>query len=73
MPRESTKELICKGLGYCCEYAFFNAHKHVRPYLIAARLGVSKKTVQYKRVLFNEGEMKCQNHRHCIEKLRQKR
>jgi hypothetical protein len=66
----TAKELICKGLGYCCEWAFFKAHKHVRTGLIAARLGMAETTVHNKRIDFSNGDMKCTNQARCLEKLK---
>jgi hypothetical protein len=57
--------MICEGLGYCCEYAFFRLHK--RTGLIAARLGVEDRTVRYHKMAFKDGKLKCQHAEKCLK------
>jgi hypothetical protein len=62
--RASVKQLICKGLGYCCLYAFFSIYK--RTGVIAARLGASERAIRYRRAAFKRGEMKCEKCKGCL-------
>ena len=65
-PRESlTSTLITQGLGYCCPAWFWERFWEVPTELVAARLGISERSVQRHRKSFNEGECKCQNREKC--------
>ena len=65
MTRPTVQSLICEGLGYCCEYAFFRLHRQTG--LIAARLGINPRTVRYHKQRFKEKEMKCENCAKCLK------
>lgn len=54
-----TSELITDSLGYCCEYYFFRRYKNND--LIAARLGVSERTVRRHREAAKPDELYCKN------------
>lgn len=56
--RVTVRELICDGLGYCCEYAFFRMEK--RTGLIAERLGVDARTVRYHKMAYKDGDLVCE-------------
>lgn len=57
--RSPFETLVCGGLGYCCPYAFLRVNKQTG--MIAARLGVTERTVRLWKARFNSGELKCQN------------
>ncbi len=59
------KLLVTTGLGYCCEAAFFRAIKQTGA--IATRLGVSDRAVRYRKELFNEGKIKCEGCKNCMD------
>lgn len=62
MPRQTLHLMICsptQGLGYCCEWVFFSCFRSTR--LIAARLGVSPRTVRMHKKAARESG--------CCEKL----
>jgi len=67
--RESlTAHLITGGLGYCCE-AWFWAHFAAIPAdLLAARLGVTERTIQRHRLLLKQGELGCQGKINCLNR-----
>lgn len=60
-------DLICgkDGLNYCCEWAFFSLYG--RTGLIAERLGVCKRAVQYHRMAFKDGNSKCEKLESCLK------
>jgi hypothetical protein len=62
--RSQTEALICDGLGYCCAYAFFRVHK--RTGMIAARLGVTDRTVRYWKSKFKRKELQCYGNATCM-------
>lgn len=67
-PRESlTASLITSGLGYCCEAWFWRWFAEVPSETVAIRLGVTMRTIQRRRALFNQGELKCQMKSKCLE------
>lgn len=61
------RTLVCSptGLNYCCLWAFFRKHK--RTTLVALRLGVSTRDVQYWRARFRAGEFKCEASSRCLK------
>lgn len=63
--RETVHSLICDGLGYCCEFAFFRLNK--RTGLIAARLGVTDRAIRYHKAAFKAGEFRCKNAAKCLK------
>ena len=65
LPRQTLERLICEGLGYCCEYAFFKLHKQTG--LIAARLGLGERTVRYHKMAFKDGCLKCEGKENCLK------
>ena len=68
-PRESlTSSLITQGLGYCCPAWFWNRFWTIPTDLIAARLGVSERTINRHRKAFNEGECMCEGKPNCRRK-----
>lgn len=58
--------LVCEGLGYCCEWAFFYAHKNITTGMIATRLGCDRRTVNYHRKPFREGALRCDECKGCL-------
>src|SRR5512146_1915593 len=63
--RVTVESLICEGLGYCCEFAFFTCFK--RTGLIAERLGVEARTVRYHKMAFKDGRLKCRGAATCLK------
>lgn len=58
--RENTVSyLITAGLGYCCEWAFFNLFIDKPTSLIADRLGVTKRAVNIHKRAWREGKTTC--------------
>ncbi len=55
-----TSSLITDGLGYCCEWLFFHRFKDRTDSLIAARLGVSPRTVRQHRIKVMLGQLGCE-------------
>jgi hypothetical protein len=71
-PRVSlTSHLITKGLGYCCPAFFWERFWEVPTDIVAARLGVSERTVSRHRKLANESGFKCEQTEKC--KLNQRK
>ena len=67
--RLTVEHLICDGLGYCCQFAFFSLHRQTG--LIAARLGVCERAIRYHKMAFKHGDMECQHLKTCLkEKLK---
>ena len=66
-PQPLFHHLITQGLGYCCEWFFFS--RYGRTGLIAARLGVSKRLVQYARSRMKNGECSCEHSPNCMKKF----
>lgn len=67
-PRQSlTSTLVTSGLGYCCEAWFWQWFAEVPSETVAIRLGVTMRTVQRRRALFNQGELKCQMKSKCFD------
>lgn len=64
--RVTFSSLVCNDLGYCCEWAFFRLFKQTS--FIAARLGVSRRTVCYHKARFKTGELTCQGCPTCLKK-----
>jgi len=66
-PRVNSVEyLITVGLGYCCEALFWEMYRDVGVDIIAARLGVSERTVR--RHLQTQGERSCAKVGNCLGK-----
>lgn len=63
--RITVKHLICEGLGFCCEYAFFKLQK--RTGLIADRLGVTDRAIRYHKLAFKDGNMACERRDKCLK------
>ena len=66
-PQPLFHKLITEGLGYCCEWFFFS--RYGRTDLIALRLGVSKRLVQYARARARNGECSCEHAPNCMKKF----
>lgn len=63
--RQTVELLICEGLGYCCEYAFFKLYR--RTSLIADRLGVTPRAVRYHKAQFDNKELTCKGREKCLK------
>lgn len=63
--RSLIKTLVTEGLGYCCPWAFFKIFRKTPE--IAARLGVSPRTVQRAKREVDEGEEKCKQCANCMK------
>ncbi len=57
--------LIKQGLGYCCPWAFFKIFRRTPE--IAARLGVSDRTIQRCKRAVKEGELECEHCANCMK------
>lgn len=57
--------LIVDGLGYCCTWAFFSIFRKTA--VIAARLGVSTRTVQRGKARVDDGLDKCRGCKNCMK------
>ena len=70
LSRDKTRELsylVTSGLGYCCEYFFFDCFKKVGTTLIATRLGCSPSTVSHHRKAFRLGQLECAKCEGCLK------
>ena len=65
--RQTVRVLITQGLGYCCPWFFFQHFR--RPGIIADRLGVTKRAVQYLKADVRDGVEVCQNCPNCAKAL----
>ena len=63
-PRTNVESLVTDGLGYCCPFKFFSIYKDNS--LIAARLGVSERTVRRYKEALREGRLACTNAPNCL-------
>lgn len=59
-------KLVHEELGFCCFWAFFKVHKPVPTGMLAAGLGLSRRTVQTYRQPFRRGEYKCLKCENCL-------
>ena len=57
---------VTEGLGYCCEFFFWQKYAGVDTELIAARLGVSERTVRRRRLMAQQGKLKCKKEEQCL-------
>jgi hypothetical protein len=65
--RITLRHLICDGLGYCCEWAFWSYFKMPRHTpLIAERLGVTERAVQKRRAAWRRKELRCEACAKCM-------
>lgn len=53
--------------GWCCPWAFFAANRSVRTGLLAARLGVSERTIQDWRNYYNNNRISCKDNGPCMK------
>lgn len=65
MTRLTVKMMIEEDLGYCCEWAFFNLYR--RTALIAARLGVTTRAVEYHKAAARDGCLVCGGKANCLK------
>ena len=67
--RYTIQNLVCgtDGLGYCCLNLFYSRYKSST--LIAARLGVSVRAVEYGLNTFRKGGYKCQESEKCMIRI----
>lgn len=63
--RPSITTLITQGLGYCCPWAFFSIFRQTP--IIAARLGVSERSVRRAKAQVDDGEVCCEECAHCMK------
>lgn len=64
----STEYLITTGLGYCCMWKFFSLYHDTA--LIAARLGVSERSIRRYKAAAAEGELCCNDCPNCMKSYR---
>ena len=64
MTRPTVKSLITQDLGYCCTWFFFKHYRNTA--LIAARLGVTQRAVQYAKADVDNGVCRCEGHPGCL-------
>ena len=62
----SIESLIVDGLGYCCEWKFFQLYKDTE--LIAARLGMSERAVRRHKQWAANGTTGCEFRKNCLDK-----
>ena len=62
--RSQFEQLVCDGLGYCCPYALFRVTK--RTGMIAARLGMTDRTVRLWKAKFKAKEIGCEKRPNCM-------
>ena len=62
----SVQFLITDGLGYCCEQFFWAAFEGISSELIAARLGVARRTVNRHRQWYHDGRFECAARDSCM-------
>lgn len=68
--RQSVRELLSRGLGFCCPWAALEANRHISSEVLGARLGVSGRAIRYAWEDISKGGMKCEHCRNCMkEKL----
>ena len=60
----SLPSLVEQDLGYCCTWFFFTHYRSTS--LIAARLGLSQRTVQTWKARVLSGELKCNGRESCL-------
>lgn len=63
---QSLKDLVVDGLGYCCVWVFFEFISK-RTGMIAARLGVTERTVRRWKERFRAGEFRCSHCKGCMK------
>lgn len=63
--RPYIETLIVEGLHYCCPWAFFKIFRKTA--VIAARLGVSDRTVRRAKARVDSGERKCEGCARCMK------
>jgi len=68
MTRPTINSMITEDLGYCCEYFFFSLYRQTS--LIAARLGVSPRTIRYHKAASKRGQVVCEKKDCCMKKKR---
>mgnify|MGYP001603033030 CR=1 FL=1 len=62
----NTEYLVTSGLGYCCLWKFLSLYHDNE--LIAARLGVSVRTIRRYRARMTAGEFTCINAANCLRR-----
>lgn len=62
--RITVVRLITEDMGYCCPHFFFKRFRLTG--LIAARLGMSKRAVQYAKARVNSGCSTCEHKPNCM-------
>ena len=62
----TVEHLIVVGLGYCCEWFFWERYWETNPNLVAARLGVEVDTIRRHRAKFADEQYACQNCPSCL-------
>ena len=62
----NTSDLITTGLGYCCEWHFFQRYRDAR--LIAARLGITERTVRQHLYDALAGKVGCTDCKRCVKR-----
>lgn len=62
--RITVSSLITEDMGYCCLWFFFKRFR--RTGLIAARLGLSKRAVQYAKARVDSGCTACPHKANCM-------
>lgn len=67
-PRASTRptvnHLVTEGLGYCCEWFFFQHFKDTQ--VVADRLGVTDRAIRLAKQRVREGVSVCQQKENCL-------
>ncbi len=67
MSRLTVRSLVEDGLGYCCLWFFLTHFRRSR--VVADRLGVDIRTINYARERVRSGEERCKECSKCMHKL----
>lgn len=63
--RSQFEQLVCEnGLGYCCPYALFRVTRDTGS--IAARIGMSPRTVRLWKEKLDAGQVRCEKQASCM-------
>jgi len=67
MARITLRSLVTQDLGYCCVWFFLTRFRKSR--VVADRLGLDIRTVNYARARVKSGEEKCAGCEGCLDKV----
>lgn len=67
MPKLNIRDLLTRGLGFCCPWAALEANRHISSEMLGRRIGVSGRAVRYVWESVSVGETKCEHCRNCMK------